>query len=77
MQYKCVPAPKVITIGSDGSFDGAVRSFADLINRETKDEWNFHSMETITVSQKPGCWASLFGHKEATITFNMLVFSKD
>lgn len=77
MQYKCVPAPKEIEIGRGGDYDSAIRSFADLINRETEGGWKFHSMENIVVNQKPGCLAGLLGQKETSVSFNMLVFSKD
>ena len=77
MQYKCVPAPSELVIDNKGSYDGAVRSFADIINREAKGGWNFHSMENIAVRQQPGCLAGLFGQKETTVYFNMLVFSKE
>jgi exosome complex RNA-binding protein Csl4 len=76
MQYKCVPAPKEIEVGRDGDYNRAVRSFADLINRETYGGWEFHSMENIVVYQKPGCLASLLGQKASYVNFNMLVFSK-
>jgi hypothetical protein len=77
MQYKCVPAPKELVIDKKGSYDGAVRSFADLMNQEASGGWVFHSMENIAVTQKPGCLAALLGQKEATTYFNMLIFSKD
>ena len=77
MQYKCVPAPKELVIGKSGNYHSAVRSFADLINREANDGWNFHSMENIAVTQKSGCLAALFGKGENTVYFNMLVFSKE
>ena len=77
MQYKCVPAPKELLIDKNGSYDGAVRSFADLINNEAGGGWNFHSMENIAVKQNPGCLAALFGQKETTVYFNMLIFSKN
>jgi hypothetical protein len=77
MKYKCVPAPRELVIDRNGSYEGAVRSFADLINRETKGGWNFHSMENIAVSQEPGCLAALFGQGNTTTYFNMLVFSKE
>jgi hypothetical protein len=66
-----------LVINKSGSYDEAVRSFADLINREANDGWNFHSMESIAVTQNPGCLAALFGQKENTTYFNMLVFSKE
>jgi hypothetical protein len=77
MEYKCVPAPKELVIDRSGTYDGAVRSFAELINREAGGGWKFHSMENIAVTQKPGCLAALFGKKAETIYFNMLVFAKE
>ena len=75
-QYKCVPAPKELVIDKKGSYDSAVRSFADLINTEAKDGWEFYSMENIAVTQKPGCLMALIGKKEETVYFNMLIFMK-
>ena len=66
MEYKCVPAPRNLVIDKTGTFDGAVRSFGDLINNETSGGWKFHSMENIAVTQKPGCFAALFGQKDTT-----------
>jgi len=74
MQYKCVPAPMQITINNKSSYDGAVRSFADLINSEAVSGWKFHSMESIKVRQDPGCLAGLFGQRGETVEYNMLVF---
>ncbi len=76
-QYKCVPAPKELVVDKKGSYDTAIRSFADLINQEANGGWKFHSMENISVTQKPGCLASIFGQKESITYFNMLVFSKE
>jgi len=77
MQYKCVPAPAVLEVDRDGDHKGAVRSFADLINKETKGGWEFHSMENVVVKQEPGCLAALLGQKASYESFNMLVFSND
>jgi len=74
MQYKCVPAPKNLVIDSDGNHDDAVRSFADIINRESQNGWKYLSMENIAVTQNPGCLGVLFGHKAITTYFNMLIF---
>ena len=77
MQYKCVPAPMEIIINNKSSYDQAVRSFADIINNETINDWIFHSMETIVVKQYPGCLASLFGAKAIFEEYNMLIFSNE
>jgi hypothetical protein len=76
-QYKCVPAPRELIIDKKGSYDTAIRSFADLINKEAMDGWKYVSMENIAVSKQPGCLAGLFGQKSETIYFNMLVFVKE
>lgn len=36
-QYRCVPAPKELVIDSKGSYDEAIRSFAELINKGVSD----------------------------------------
>lgn len=87
MEYKCVPAPKNLVIDHSGSYDQAVRSFADLINHETTGGWKFHSMEQVSVTQEPpktGCLRGLFiliGFAQkpvaTTLHFNMLIFSKE
>lgn len=87
MQYKCVPAPTSLTIGKKGSFDDAVRSYADLINGETAGGWEFHSLESINVTQDPGCISALLykipviggllGKPPITLFYNMLIFSKN
>jgi hypothetical protein len=66
-----------LVIDKKGSYEGAVHSFADLINREANGGWNFHSMENIAVTQKVGCIAAIFGQKSITTYFNMLVFAKE
>ena len=85
MKYKCVPAPTSLSIDKKGNFDSAVRSYANLINNEASDGWEFHSMENITVTQNPGCISgllyhipiigNLLGKPPITLYFNMLVFS--
>jgi len=76
-QYKCVPAPKDLIITGRDSYVTAVNSFADIINSEATEGWKFYSMEDIAVTQKPGCLAGLFGAKETTVHFNMLIFVKE
>jgi len=76
-QYKCVPAPKELTITSKKDYETAVKSFAALINNEAKDGWRFASMENIAVTHKAGCFMALLGQKDSTTYFNMLIFEKD
>ena len=53
-RYKAVPEPESINVNR-GDTMAAFNSFASIINDEAKEGWTFHSMETITVTEKPGC----------------------
>jgi hypothetical protein len=57
--------------------DDAVRTFAKLINSEAVDGWVYHSQQDITVTQKAGCMAGLFGAKDTQLIYKMLVFVKN
>ena len=87
MQYKCIPAHGHLTIDNNGNFDDAVRSYANLINNQATANWEFHSLETITITQNPGCLSgllynipiigNLFGKPPITKYCNMFIFSKN
>jgi len=70
-QYKAVPGPKNISVGK-GDTQAAFNSFADIINREANGGWEYHSMETITVTEKPGCMK-----QPISLNYYMLIFVKD
>ena len=52
--YKVIPGPKSINVDR-GSFSDATDAFATMINAEAAAGWEFHSLETISVTQKAGC----------------------
>jgi len=70
-QYKAVPGPKNISV-KKGDTQAAFDSFADIINREASGEWEYHSMETITVTEKPGCF-----QQPISYNYYMLIFVRD
>jgi hypothetical protein len=77
MEYKTVPAPKGITIDKNGSYDSAVRSFGDVINKEAQGGWELHSITELTVTKLPGFCASCCCNKAPdTAHFNMFIFKK-
>lgn len=75
-QYKCVPGPKNLVVNKIEDMDKAVVQFAQLINQNCRDGWDFYSLEEISVTRQPGCLAGLFGARELVVTYNMLVFVK-
>lgn len=81
-QYKCVPGPVGLTIEKKDSYEKAVRSYSDIIQREAVGGWEFFLIQQIPVIKNKGCLSailSIFGLASATeqITFNMLVFKKE
>ena len=70
-QYKAVAGPKNINVGK-GDTQAAFNTFAEIINREAAGGWEYHSMETITVTEKTGCL-----QQPTPINYYMLIFVKD
>ncbi len=73
-EYKCIPAPVGLVMDRNGSYNNAVNSYADIINRETQGGWELMFIQSVPVTKQAGCLASLFGVKNETTFFNMLVF---
>ncbi len=70
-QYKAVAGPKNISVAK-GDTQAAFNLFADLINKEAAAGWEYHSMETITVIEKPGCLQNAM-----PINYYMLIFARE
>lgn len=70
-QYKAVAGPKSVNVGK-GDTQAAFNLFADIINREASAGWEYHSMETITVTEKPGCLQAA-----VPMNYYMLIFVRN
>ena len=70
-QYKAVAGPKNISVAR-GDTQAAFDSFAKLINDNANEGWEYHSMETITVTEKPGCF-----QQPIPMNYYMLIFVRD
>ena len=70
-QYKAVAGPKSFSV-EKGNTQSAFNSFAQLINNEAAQGWTYHSMETITVTEKPGCMQNPIPYN-----YYMLIFVRD
>ena len=76
-QYKTVAGPIELRIKGKESYADAVKQYAAIIDREAVGGWELDCIQPIPVTHEPGCLASLFGKKEETAIFNMLVFAKE
>lgn len=70
-QYKAVAGPKSISVDK-GNTQSAFNLFADIINREANGGWEYHSMETITVNEKQGCF-----QPPIPMNYYMLIFVRE
>lgn len=70
-QYKAVAGPKNVSVDK-GNTQSAFDLFANIINSEAQNGWEYHSMETITVTEKPGCF-----QQPASYSYYMLIFVRE
>ncbi len=70
-RYKAVAGPPSINV-ERGNTQSAFDLFADIINREATNGWTYHSMEIITVTEKPGCF-----QQAVPLNYYMLIFEKE
>ena len=73
-EYKYVPGPAQLVVKSASESSKAVASYAEIINAEAINGWEFYSLESMSVAQAPGCFSS---GKEPPVLFNMLVFRRE
>ena len=70
-RYKIDGGPKNIVV-ERGNTDEAYKLFEDIINQEVSQGWIYHSMENISITEKPGCF-----QQPITRYSYMLIFYKD
>ncbi len=70
-QYKAVSGPMNVSVNK-GDTQAAFNLFANIMNNQAQEGWAYHSMETITVTEKPGCF-----QQPIPTQYYMLIFVKD
>lgn len=69
--YITVAGPKNIQT-EKGRVDPAMNLFGNIINQYAQNGWEYHSMESIAVTNKPGCFQT-----PITSYYYMLIFFRD
>lgn len=69
--FKTVEGPQNILV-KKGRAQDVFDLFAEIINREVQNGWEYHSMETLIITEKPGC----FQQPEVKYRY-MLIFYKE
>lgn len=70
-QYMTVAGPRIIDVDR-GKAQSAFDLFANIMNEQSRRGWTYHSMETIAITEKPGCF-----QQPITVSYYMLIFYCD
>ncbi len=76
--YKTVPGPQAFTV-TEGNTVEAFAAFARIINAQCTDGWEYHSMQTIQITEthpKTGCLKNN-QLPPTTRNYYMLIFSRE
>ena len=76
-ESKTVMAPILLQIRNAKEAEQAVASYGEYINLHAVDGWEFYSLESVSLSENPGCLGVLFGKKEQVTTYYMMVFRRE
>lgn len=69
-QYKAVPAVNFSV--EKGNIQAAFDAYAETINREARGGWEYHSGDTITVTDNPGCL-----QQPVTRSYYLMIFVRE
>lgn len=75
-EYKCVAAPSGLKVKHKKDYDSCIRSYADIVDKESVGGWKLYLIQPVPVSKRVGFIARLFGVKEQFLIFNMLIFQR-
>lgn len=76
-QYKMVQVPPNIEVKAKKQKGNEAAAYLQsIVNANASDGWEFYRVDTIGVSVRPGCIASLLGQKEALINYYVVSFRK-
>lgn len=74
-KYKVEFLPQDLVI-SKGTLDAVVNTIESIINDKASQGWELDQVAQISVIEKPGCLAGIFGAKSISVNYNMVVFKK-
>lgn len=75
-EYKCVAAPARLMVKHKKDYDSCIRSYADIVEKESVGGWKFFLIQPIPILKKPGLIARILGVKEQVVSLNMIIFQK-
>lgn len=75
--YKMVQVPKDLAAKIGDVEKGAGAAYMQqVIDANTGYGWEFYRVDTLSITEKPGCLASLFGQKKTFFSLNIICFRR-
>jgi hypothetical protein len=75
--YKMVQVPPdVVVEAKSAQASPAAGYLEDVVNQWAQQGWEFYSVETIGVVERPGCLAALLGAKSTATDYYVIVFRR-
>lgn len=76
-QYKMVQVPPNVVVEAKAARENPASTYLEgVVNQWANQGWEFYSVETIGVVEKPGCLGALLGGKATSIDYYVVVFRK-
>ena len=77
-EYKMIQVPKDLSAGIGAVQQGAAQQYMQkLIDDAAAQGWEFYRIDSLTVTEKPGCLQALMGQKETFHSLNIVCFRRE
>lgn len=74
--YKVVALTPGVKEGDKNKASRVAEQVQALVNDQSRENWEFHRVETVYVSIAPGCMSSFGGAKAIYMPVNQVIFRK-
>ena len=75
-EYKMIQLPPNVEVGTGQKHTGAARYLENVVNEMAEDEWEFYRIDSIGVTERPGCLGALFGAKQEIVLYYVITFRR-
>jgi len=75
-EYRMVQVPRDLAVDKGKAGGAAAAYLQGVINENTGDGWEFYRIDNLTIAEKPGCLAGLFGQKEVYHSVGVICFRR-
>lgn len=75
-EYRMVQIPRDLSVRMGKAEGVAAEYLQKTVNENVGDGWEFYRIDNLTITEKPGCLAGLFGQKEVYHSVGVICFRR-